>query len=89
MGDEGGRGRKAAPVIYISVVRAEIAKGRNGQVQVDPIRVARGKNAKPTYCSTFFARGKVTVRYAPGAPMPWGAKVWVEIEEDPDATDRG
>lgn len=89
---QGGGGRevdRATPtVVYISVLRAEIAKGNRGE-DVKPIRVARGKSAQPTYVKEFTTRGTITVRFDPVHPMPWGAKVWLEIEEEPDATGRG
>ncbi len=59
-----------------NVILRNLKRGRNDP----PIRVSRGKYGLSRHYHTY-TQGKVTVRTDMKKPLPWGARVWVEIEE--------
>lgn len=65
---------------YVSVCKNTILSNLKRKRNDPPIRISRGKHGKPVRKHTFEAKGKVKICYSPTKPMPWGARVWLEIE---------
>ncbi len=59
-----------------NVILRNLKRGRNDP----PIRVSRGKYGSARHYHTY-TDGRVTVTTDMKKPLPWGARVWVEIEE--------
>jgi hypothetical protein len=59
-----------------NVILRNLKRGRNDP----PIRVSRGKYGRASHHHTY-RNGRITVRSEMHEPLPWGARVWVEIED--------
>ncbi len=72
---------KTNDTLYVSVCKNIILSNLKHGTNRPTIRVSRGKYGKPKHFRTFDARGKVKIcgDMKNQKPMPWGARVWVEI----------
>jgi len=64
---------------YVTVCKNTIASNLKHGTKKPVIRVSQGKYGKPKRVHTFTHKGEVTVRYNPTHPLPWGARVWLEV----------
>lgn len=67
---------------YVSVCKNTILSNLKHKKNDPPIRISKGKYGKPVRKHSFQANGKVKIVYSPDKPMPWGARVYLEIEEN-------
>lgn len=66
--------------IYISICKNTILSNLKNGTDNPPIRVSQGKHGKPQRCHEYvFKDGDGRVVYSPDKPMPWGARVWIEV----------
>lgn len=66
--------------LYVSVCKNIILSNLKNGTNKPTIRVSRGKYGKPKHFRTF-KHGNITISGdMTKKPMPWGARVWVEIE---------
>lgn len=66
--------------LYITVCKNVILSNLKNGTNKPPIRVSRGLYGKPSHYHgmPFIGRGKIV--YSPKKPLPWGARVWIELE---------
>ena len=69
---------------YVSVCKNTILSNLKQGTNKPPIRVSLGLNGRPRRVHSFSANGTIRVVYSP-KPAPWGARVWLEIEENSNA----
>jgi hypothetical protein len=67
-------------MIYLSVCKNTILSNLKHGTKKPTIRVSEGKYGKPIRLHKFEFNGKGRIVYSPEKPMPWGARVWVELE---------
>lgn len=65
---------------YVSVCKNTILSNLKNGTNRPTIRVSVGKHGKPTRHHTMKFNGKGRIVYSPNKPMPWGARVWIELE---------
>lgn len=66
---------------YITVCKNTILSNLKHKTNKPAIRVSEGKYGKPKRVHNFTANGKVKICCDMKKPLPWGARVWIEIEE--------
>ena len=66
---------------YVTVCKNTILSNLKHKTNKPPIRISKGKYGKPRRVHNYTAQGKVTIRCEMQKPLPWGARVWLEIEE--------
>jgi hypothetical protein len=73
---------------YVSVCKNTVARNLKRGTDEPVIRVSEGKYGKPYRVHVYHPPGLVKVRvvYDPQNPMPWGARAWVEVDEE-DSSD--
>jgi len=64
---------------YISVCKNVILSNLKHGKNDPPIRVSKGKHGKPDHCWGYEYEN-VKIKYSPKKPMPWGARVWIELK---------
>lgn len=67
-------------ILIVAVNRNRIASNRKHNRDDPVLRICEGKYGKPRYANEVEAFGRVRVVYRPDAPLPCGARAWVEIE---------
>lgn len=65
---------------YVTVCKNTILSNLKRGTKKPPIRVSKGKYGKPEYHHEFKTTGKVRVVADMEHPLPWGARVWLELE---------
>lgn len=65
---------------YVSVCKNTILSNLKHGTNNPTIRVSRSKHGKPVRVHKFEFNGSGRIVYSPDSPMPWGARVWVEID---------
>jgi hypothetical protein len=65
---------------YISVCKNTILTNLKNGTNKPPIRISKGLNGKPTHAHTFEFIGRGKIVYS-DKPAPWGARVWIELDE--------
>jgi hypothetical protein len=66
---------------YVTVCKNVILSNLKHGDNNPPIRVSRGKYDKHPTKKHEFRYGNVTIKCDMENPLPWGARVWIEIEE--------
>jgi hypothetical protein len=66
---------------YITVCKNTILSNLKHSRNDPTIRVSDGKYGRPRRVHTFESTGRVKVVCDMEHPLPWGARVWLEIEE--------
>jgi hypothetical protein len=66
---------------YITVCKNTILSNLKHGTKKPAIRVSRGKYGKPVRRHRFTAKGRVRVCANMTKPLPWGARVWLEVDE--------
>lgn len=66
--------------LYIAVNRNRIQSNRKHGQNEPVLRICEGKHGKPMYANEVEYTGLVRVVYRPDAPLPCGARAWIEIE---------
>lgn len=62
---------------YVTICKNTILSNLKHGTNKPTIRISKGKYGKARRQHTFTAKGRVTVRQ--GKPLPWGARVWLEV----------
>ncbi len=65
---------------YITVCKNTILSNLKHGTNKPAIRVSDGKYGKPTYHHVYKQTGAMRVVADMKKPLPWGARVWVEVE---------
>jgi hypothetical protein len=65
---------------YVSVCKNTVLSNLKHGTNKPTIRVSKGKHGRPTHWHEFTFNGKGKIVYSPNKPMPWGARVWIELE---------
>ena len=65
---------------YAVINRHVINKNRKTDSREPPIRVSKGKYGRPNYLHRL-SINNATLVYAPDAPLPCGATVYLEMDE--------
>ena len=68
--------------IFASVCKNTILANLKNGTDTPVIRVSRGKYGKAKRVHQLEVTGKIKVVYSPDKPAPWGARVWLEIEDE-------
>lgn len=68
-------------ITYVSVCKNTILRNLKNKTNEPTIRVSEGKHGKPKHVHVMEFEGKGRIVYSPDSPMPWGARVWIEIEQ--------
>lgn len=63
---------------YVTVCKNTILSNLKNGTHKPAIRVSQGKYGKPKRVHQFQTEGRIAVRS--GGPLPWGARVWLEID---------
>ena len=66
---------------YVTVCKNTILSNLKHGTNKPTIRISDGKYGKPHRVRKYSTKGKVTIRCEMKNPLPWGARVWLEIEE--------
>jgi hypothetical protein len=66
---------------YVTVCKNTILSNLKHGTRKPAIRISRGKYGKPKRQHTFTANGRVRVVTDMNHPLPWGARVWLEINK--------
>lgn len=66
---------------YVTVCKNTILSNLKHNTRKPPIRVSVGRYGKPKRVQQFCAKGKVRIICDMMNPLPWGARVWMEIEQ--------
>jgi len=67
---------------YVTVCKNTILSNLKRGTNNPPIRVSEGKYGKPTRVHEFSANGNIKVVCDMKKPLPWGARVWLEIDAE-------
>src|SRR6266404_8189661 len=65
---------------YISVCKNVILSNLKNGTDKPPMRMSRGKHGKPMHFKHIEFEGKGRIVYSPTKPLPWGARVWIELD---------
>lgn len=65
---------------YVSVCKNTILSNLKNGTNTPTIRVSKSKHGKLKRVHKFEFNGRGRIVYSPDKPMPWGARVWVEID---------
>ncbi len=68
-------------MIYISVCKNTILSNLKQKKNDPPIRVSKGLHGRPKRYHEYTAHGTTKVVYSPNKPAPWGARVWLEVDD--------
>jgi hypothetical protein len=72
--------------VYISINGQTIRQNARLNEDKPPIRVAVGKSGKPWYASDVEISGPSRLTYSPDKPAPWGARLWLEVDDEKDVS---
>ena len=64
---------------YITVCKNTVLHNIKHSDNKPPIRVSYGKYGKPTYHHEYHVPKDAKIVYSPDKPLPWGARVWIEV----------
>ena len=67
---------------YITICKNIILSNLKNHTNKPPIRISKGKYGKPRHAYNFSAQGNIKVVCNMNNPLPWGARVWLEIENE-------
>jgi len=68
-------------MIYVTVCKNTILSNLKHKTNKPPIRMSQGKYGKPSYHHVLDLKNRnVRVVCDMERPLPWGAKVWLEVE---------
>ncbi len=66
---------------YVSVCKNIILSNLKHGLHKPPIRVSKGLYGRPRHRQTFAFSGDGRIVYSPNKPAPWGARVWIELDQ--------